>query len=79
LTHDEAARIAEQIAKTIPRKIACVVAVEQNPMNSTWEIKMDEPRTDDGGRGIFLWIKSPRDWIRLQHEWSARNVKRENT
>ena len=75
MTKDEAERIAEQITRTIPKTIASVVALERNPMNSQWEIKVDEPKSADGGRGIYLWIRSITDWLCLQRHWQARKEK----
>lgn len=63
---DEAQRIAQRIATTIPAHIAVVVAIERNPMTSRYEIKCDDVR-----EGVYVWIQSVKQWIRLQQKWCS--------
>lgn len=76
MNQDEAQRIAEQIRKTVPSTVARVLRVEFNLISGKWEVKCDEFKSPQGGRGITLWIKMPKDWVRLQ-QWWLQLVKKE--
>ncbi len=80
MTKDEAERVAAQMTRTIPREVASVVKVENGDYTreDTWTVKCDESKSSRGGRGIYLWIHSVPEWVRLQRWWlSMRQVESE--
>ncbi|QBD77990.1 hypothetical protein EPA93_19115 [Ktedonosporobacter rubrisoli] len=72
MMRDEAERIAKHMSQTIPSTIATPVGIESWDIRflDSWMVKVDEPRTPQGGRGIHVWIKSIREWIKFQQLWT---------
>jgi hypothetical protein len=72
VTKDEAERIAEQIARTIPREVAFVVKVTNaNPLrDDRWRVKCDEVFTRRGRRRACFWIETTQEWIGYQQRWT---------
>ena len=71
MTKDEAERIAEQMTRTIPHKVAFVVKVANaNPLrDDKWRVKCNEVISRRGRRHVCLWIETTRDWFKLQRRW----------